>query len=111
MLGELIYSTFRKHAHNLQVNMLNLCLQPIDEQLKKLEHFDKRSKLETLDVLKEIKAKIGFYSLFYLIERNNVRDIEYEESMKRMHKIADRLNDFDQRFKEQERQNRSYATS
>lgn len=56
-------------------------------------------------MLKEIKAKIGFYSLFYLIERNNVRDIEYDESMKRMIKIADRLNDFDHRFKEQEKQN------
>ena len=56
---------------------------------------EQRTKLEALDVLKEIKSKVGFYSVFQLVERINIKDIEYEESKKQMLKISDRLNDLD----------------
>ena len=62
---------------NNRVNKLKLILLPIDEHLNKLEFMETRTKVEALEVFKEINKKVGFYSIFNLVERLNIKDIEY----------------------------------
>lgn len=50
---------------------------PIEEHLNKLDFMENRTKIEALDVLKEVNKKVGFYSIFNMVERLDIKDIEY----------------------------------
>ena len=62
---------------NNRVNKLKLILLPIDEHLSKLQFMQTRTRVEALYIFKEINKKVGFYSIFNLVERLDIKDIEY----------------------------------
>ena len=72
-----VYSNMRKGISNIETNKLKHIIQPIQEQLQKLDYMEKRSKLEALEVLKEVKGKVSFYSIFNLVEGLSIKELEF----------------------------------
>ena len=82
---------------------LNDLLYPLEQELKVVKHLQKRCVLTQVEVLDELRKRVGFFKLFNLFEKYTTLTIEFkilqQKCERQEKKFEERLMQLEKKFK------------